>query len=461
MKNLLIVILAITTVVTGYIVAASKLRLGIEGVEGKTEKIIRGDLTLPINATGEVRAGLRVEIKPEASGEVIEIARQAGDRVKVGDLMIRLQPDDEQRSVDRAKQERQVAEARMLSAQVALDQAKGADVLAAQARVDQMIPSVEIALYRLKKIEKMDAALTNEEEILQRRTTYTSQLAQLEEAQAALARAKLAIPRMEQDLRSMEANFESAKATLGDAEKRLAKTTIVSPIEGVIADIKTQKGEVVQGGKTTLTGGTVMAIILDLEKITVRAEVDESDIGRVLSIAPAWAVPGHEGDVKTPRDFIAASGDMENLPRISVESFRDEKFSGVIERVYPEPKSISGVVTYLVDVVVVSNNRSLLLPGMRAEVSFTSKHVGNVLLCPNEAIHEGPRGGYGVYVPKAGASATERETEFVPCMFGLDNGNYSEVREGLAEGARVYTKLPSKNEAKDKEKTKKGQRKEG
>jgi len=454
MKNLLIFILACTTIVAGYIVAASKLRLGIENVEGKTEKVIRGDLTLPINATGEVRAGLRVEIKPEASGEVVEIARNAGDRVKAGDLLIRLQPDDEKRSVDRAKQELQVAEARMVSDQLALDQAKGADLAAAQSRVDQLAPTVEMFLYRKEKLEKMSPTLTNEEELLERRTAYATQVAQLAEAKAALERAKLAIPRAEQELRSAEANLEAAKANLGDAEKRLVKTTIVSPVSGVLADVKVQRGEVVQGGKTTFTGGTVLAVILDLEKVVVRAEVDESDIGRVLAIAPPWATPGHEADAHVPDDLAAAAKTMQSLPDISVESFREESFTGVVERVYPEPKSLSGVVTYLVDVVVVSDNKSRLLPGMRADVSFTSEHVTNVLLCPNEAIREGPRGKLGVYIPKPGAAHEERATEFITCTFGLDNGNYSEVREGLTEGALVYTRLPNKTD-KDKEKTKK------
>jgi multidrug efflux pump subunit AcrA (membrane-fusion protein) len=117
---------------------------------------------------------------------------------------------------------------------------------------------------------------------------------------------------------------------------------------------------------------------------------------------------------------------------------------------------LSGVVTYLVDVVVTSENRTQLLSGMRAEVRFTSEHVENALLCPNDAIREGANGRIGVYVPKPGSPPTEHETEFIPCKFGLDNGNYSEVREGLKEGTVVYTKLPAKREEKDKDK---GQRK--
>ncbi len=448
MKNAIIAILVLVLLVVSYY-AATTLRLPMENIEGKTEVLVRGDLTLPINATGEVRPSLRVEVKSEASGEVAEIGKRAGERVRAGDLLIRLQPDDEERNVNRARQELQIAKARLDTARIALEQARGADLASAQAQVDQLAPAVDYAKYRKEKIEGLDPTQTNEEEVLQRGTEYQRQVAQLDAAKANLERAKLAVPRAEHAVTEAEAAHEAAKNTLADAEKRLAKTDIVSPIDGVVADIRTQIGEVIQGGKTTLMGGTVLAVVLDVDRLLVRAEVDESDIGRVLAISPEWARPGREGSVRMPEPLAAAAAAVEYPPRITVESFRDEEFVGVVERIYPEPKTLSGVVTYMVDVVVSSDNRDLLLSGMRGDVRFTSEHVSDVVLCPNEAIREGITGELGVYVPKPGGDPTERETEFVPCKFGLDNGNYSEVREGLTEGMRVYTKLPTKPERKE------------
>ncbi len=446
MKNILIAFFVLTTVVVGYVAATAKLRMPIEGLEGKTEKVIRGDLTLPINATGEVRPARRVEIKSEASGEVIEILKHAGDRVETGDLLVRLQPDDEQRNVNRARLELDVAQARLEEAKLALLQAETSDLNSAQASVDQLEPSVRYHKFRMEKLKNLPAHQRNEEEMIQRETTYQSQLAQLESARAALERAKLAIPRAKQSVIQAEATFETAKNNLADAEKRLAETDVTSPIDGIIGDIRTQIGEVIQGGKTTFTGGTVLAVLLDVDRLIVRSEVDESDVGRVLAIAPEWATPGHEGTVVMPEDLQEAAAAREHSPVITVESFRDEEFQGVVERIYPEPKTLSGVVTYLVDVVITSENRSRLLPGMRADVRFTSEHVSNVVLCPNEAIREGSSGQLGVYIPKKGGSPGEHPTEFVACKFGLDNGNYSEAREGLTEGMTVYTKLPVKRD---------------
>ncbi len=445
MKNTIILILFLSLVVVGYF-AATTLRLPNVGLEGKTEKLRRGDLTLPINATGEVRPALRIEIKSEASGEVIEIAKMAGDRVRAGELLIRLQKDDEQRSVDRARQDLQIAKARLDTAKIRLELARTSELQAAQAQVDQLEPLVELAKFREEKILKLDPVQTNDEEILQRRTDYDRQVAQLDAAKANLEKAKLAIPLAEFEVVSAEASHEAAKSTVADVEKRLTKTEIVSPISGVVADVRTQIGEVIQGGKTTLTGGTVLAIVLDQGRILVRAEVDEADIGRILAIAPPWAIPGHESQVQMSTDLAAAAAAVEHPPTISVESFREEEFQGVIERIYPESKTLSGVVTYLVDVVVTGPNRGKLLSGMRADVRFTSEHVENVVLCPNEAIREGPKGKLGAYVPKPDQPPGEHETSFVECRFGLDNGNYSEVREGLEEGMVVYTKLPARSD---------------
>ncbi len=449
MKNVIIAILLSTTAVVGYIAATSTLRLSLEGLTGKTADIGRGDLTLPINATGQVRPGIRVEIKAEASGEVIDIARRAGERVNAGDVLIRLQKDDEQRNVNRAKLNLKVAKARLEDAKVVLMRTQTADLQAAQSRVDQLNELVLLAKFRMDKLASLDEHQRNEEETLQRETTYRGQVAELAGAEAALERARLAIPQAQQNLIQAEAAHETAQNDLGDAEKRLSKTDVVTPIDGIVADIRTQIGAVIQGGKTTFTGGTLLAIVLDTNKLIVRAEVDEADIGRVLIIAPPWAQPGHDNTTQLPENLEQAVLSMEHLPVISVESFRDEEFEGVIERIYPESRSVSGVVTYMVDVVVTSANRSRLLPGMRADVRFTSEHVEDVLLCPNEAIREGPDGGLGVYIPKTDSPPDERQTEFLLCKFGLDNGNYSEVRAGLTEGMAVYTKLPAKNEDKD------------
>jgi multidrug efflux pump subunit AcrA (membrane-fusion protein) len=304
-------------------------------------------------------------------------------------------------------------------------------------------------VYRKHKVEELDPHQRNQDELIERDTTYRSLLAQRDAALASYAKAKLLIPRLKQTVLQMEATKRTAEANLADAKRRLGKTDIASPIDGILAVVRTHVGEIVQGGKTTFTGGSELAVILDVSKILVRAEVDESEIARVRAISPEWAQPGNEDVALTLEGLIAASREMEHLPRITVEAFRDEEFAGVIERIYPEPQVINNVTTFQIDVVVTSPNREQLLPRMRAEVEFTSEHVSDVLLCPNEAIREGPNGKLGVYVPPKQSTDPEADPVFQPCVFGLNNGMFSEVREGIAEGATVYSKLPRRFGRKD------------
>lgn len=441
MKNIVITILALTTIVVGYVAATSKLRLSLEGLEGKTEKLVRGDLTLPINATGMIRPFRRVQIKPEASGEVVDITRRPGERVAAGELLIRLQPDDEQRAVNRAELELDRSRARLEELKLIYEQTRTVDIKVAEAQLAEIEASLQLAKFRAERVVSTPDAF-HEEERLQRLSAYEGQKAKRAQLQAMLDKAELAIPRMMQTVKQAEASYKAIRQTLGDAEKRLEKTDVMSPINGIVADIRTSIGEVVQGGKTTIGGGTVIAVVIDMSQLRVQAEVDEADIGRVLAIAPDWAKPGHHSDSKMPTDLAQAAATMPNLPEITVESFPDDTFLGIIERIYPEPITINNVTTYPVDVIILGNHGDKLLPGMRADIRFTSEHVDNVVLCPNEAIREGPSGGMGVFIPDPNALAEERKTKFIPCRFGIDNGNYSEVRDGLREGMTVYTKLP-------------------
>lgn len=451
MKNAIIFFLVLATTVTGY-VALRSYRVPIGQLAGAKGKIIRGDLTIPINATGEIRPTRRIEVKAEASGEVIDILKRAGERVRAGDLIMALEPDEEQRTVNRATLDLDIADARLKTSEVTLQQARTADLIRAQSTLTQLEQSLRYQSFLLEKVTNLPEGARNAEEKLRQETSYLGQKAQVNSARADVERAKMTIIKAEQELRQARAAHETAGNNLADAQKRLTKTRIVSPIDGIIGDVRVQIGEVIQGGKTTLTGGTVLAIVLQMDRLIVKTEVDESDIGRILDIAPAWARPGNDGSVPMPTDFSAAGAKMEHQPVITVESFRDEEFAGVVERIYPEPLNINNVRTYIVDVVITSAT-DRLLPGMRADVMFTSEHVANAVLCPNEAIHEGRRGQLGVYIPTPGVAADQRETTFIPCKFGLDNGNYSEILcEELTADMTVYTKLPIKTDRKQKRK---------
>jgi multidrug efflux pump subunit AcrA (membrane-fusion protein) len=440
MKNLIIGILTLGLVVASYVLVKDNFRPLRD--KGELTRIIRGDLTLPISATGQIRPVREISIKSEASGEVVEIPFEGGTRVPEGTLLFRLDKAEEERNFERARADVNVSKARLEDAHIAKRLAEGPELSDARARVEQLQAQVDQAKFNKERTDGLEPHMKREDEIVLRDTALRSALAQLESAKAALERVELSIPRAQTMIEQAEAALEISKTVLADAERRLRKTDIVAPLDGILAAVSTQIGEVIQGGKFTNFGGTELGKFLDMSKVVVRAEVDEADIGRVLEITPEWAQPGHEISVVPPADFEAAAAAMPHLPKIRVEAFPDEQFSGIIERVFPLPRSISNVVTYQVDVVVVGGNRGKLLPGMRADVTFVSEHIEDVVLCPNEAIREGPSGKLGVMVPPTNPGDPEAVPVFVACEVGISNGSFSVIRSGVKEDDEVYIKLP-------------------
>ena len=66
-------------------------------------KIERGNLDVPISATGSVEPASQTQIKCKSSGTVLEVRFEPGDMVRKGELMIRLDPVDENRNVESSK----------------------------------------------------------------------------------------------------------------------------------------------------------------------------------------------------------------------------------------------------------------------------------------------------------------------------------------------------------------------
>ncbi len=132
--------------------------------------------------------------------------------------------------------------------------------------------------------------------------------------------------------------------------------------------------------------------------------------------------------------------------RITVEAFKDEVFSGEIERILPEPTGVGAVVTYDVRIKITSENRRELrgVLGLQAEVEFTAQSFKDTLLVPYDAVKRDHNGLYGAYVAVKSESGPGYTPVFRSCRFGIDDGIRVQVLEGLDEGEKVYVRLPQK-----------------
>lgn len=226
--------LTIAVLLSGAIIGSLTLRNKDTRIEVTLQTVERGDITSVVTATGTIQPEVEVAITSEVPGEIIELPVKDGDRVKKGDLLVRVNPDTLEAQVK--QQEAGLASTRSSAAQ------RRAEML--QAKLD---------LARLKDL--FDKGFTTQDELDQSRT-------RLEVATAALEAANFQIERQEMQLK--------------EANDQLAKASLFAPIDGTVVSLASELGDRVVG--TGQFAGTEIMRVADLGNMEVNVDVSEADI---------------------------------------------------------------------------------------------------------------------------------------------------------------------------------------
>jgi len=208
-------------------------------IQFKTQPVKRGNITVTVTATGNLAPTNQVEVGSELSGIVREVTVDYNDRVKVGEVLARL---------DTTKLKAQV-----LQAKAALTSAR-ANLLQTKATTRE----TRLELQRLREAQS-------------RSNQQAVSVHDLDAAQAALERAVA-----NQD--SAEAAISQAKATLEINQTDLGKLKIVSPINGVVLARSVDPGQTVAA---SLQAPVLFTLAEDLTKMELHVDVDEADVGQV------------------------------------------------------------------------------------------------------------------------------------------------------------------------------------
>lgn len=454
-------------------------------LDGESEKISRGDLVVPVNSSGTVEPDRLVEIKPKASGEVKKLLVVEGQMVREGDLLVELDPVDETRNVERFKAAMERAEANLekaINAQTEQGKTLPLNTSVNEARVRDAAASLLQAETDYKKTKGLfdrKEPVASEQEYIIRKAQYERAQALHDQAKCEHERAKVleqtVLKSAAEDVRLARAARDEAYKQLEEGLERLKETKVTAPIAGMVYSVRVRPGEVIQSGKTSLTGGTALLYIADVGKMVVMAQVDEADIGAVRRVAPAHAQPGNTRPMTTDELFSRAglmdtsggapaaipapahdepesgSATTRETPaelrplvggrvRVTVDAYRSEVYEGVIERILPEPRSLNNVVTFNVRIVLVGEKLQKLL-GLQSEVEFTADKVENVLRVKNEAIVSEGRESF-VYVPHKRPGSSRLTDRKVPVKIGMTDGIYTEIRSGLEGVDEVWVKRP-------------------
>lgn len=203
------------------------------------------------------------------------------------------------------------------------------------------------------------------------------------------------------DVAVLEAEIERIRARLAEAEIELGYTRIVAPVSGTIASVSTYEGETVAASFAAPTFVT----IVDLNRLEVRAYVDETDIGRVAPGRPAT---------------------------FRVDAYPGRDIEGVVAAIYPKAELVNNVVNYVAIIAIVDDDPPLLRPEMTARVSLVLDRRESALTVPRSALlREGEKN--AVVVRAAGG------WRVVPVETGLFTTRRIEITGGLGAGTEVLT----------------------
>ena len=202
-----------------------------------TEKAARRTIVETVSATGKIQPETEVKISPEVAGEIIELPVEDGKEVKKGDMLVKIRPD---------------------SYKALLEQQQAA-ISTAKAVSDQQKAAVEKAEVDLKQAKDLfEKKLISQTEMTTAQTTYDAAKAMYE---------------------SGLHGIEGAQASSSQARDQLSKTTIYSPLDGVVTVLNSKLGERVVA--TNQFAGTEVMRVADLTHMQAVVDVNENDVVHV------------------------------------------------------------------------------------------------------------------------------------------------------------------------------------
>jgi HlyD family secretion protein len=354
-------------------------RRGPKPTEVQTAKVGREDLQAKVSANGRIQAQKKVDISATIPGQITHLAVEEGDRVKRGQFLLQID----------AVNPRAAARSNEFSMQALHEELASSRSTLAQARTD---------LRRTE--ENFKAGIV---------------------PAADLDRARTVVRTSEATVQMAERRVAQAGATLEGARDTLAKTTIRSPMNGIVTARRVEEGEVAVIGIQN-SPGTVLLTISDMSVVEAELEVDETSVPTIKL--------GQEA-------------------RVRLDAYPNQTFHGVVTEVGSSPlmAAANQAIKFKVKVRL-DDPPSDIKPGLSARADILTGFRDNALVVPLQALvvrdaerkpgqpapaSEARREQEGVYLMEGG------KVRFQPLETGLIGDLAIEVVKGLKGGETVVT----------------------
>jgi HlyD family secretion protein len=388
--------------------------------------VVRQDLTQYVASTGEIKPKKSVNISSNAMGRIVKMPVKEGDHVSEGDLLISLESIQTAADVE-------AAQAMLGAAQTELDamesQIKSNEAAVASAKAD--IARSEADLNRAKiNLDRSNAMMKDgliaREQFDHTKADYDVAVAQVRAVKARLDQAEAQAAQTLKQREGTSLRLAQQRTGLIRAQDQLSKTTITSPLKGIITYLPVNEGEIAIIGVQNQPGTTLMTIA-DMSVITAEVKVDETDIVNVHI--------GQEAEIK-----VDALGDRKLKGHVSDVGNSAVNRSGNTGNTgnTQEAKDFKVVIT-------LDDPPEQLRPGLSCTASIITARTAQVLTIPLQALtirsFDDPADPLkkkkiekeGVYVIKDGTVL------FRPVKTGITGTTDVEILEGLSEKEKIVT----------------------
>lgn len=223
-------------------------------VQYKTAPVTRGDLTVIVTATGTVQPLNQVDVGTEISGTIKAVEVDYNDRVKVGQVLARIDTEKLQAQALQSRASLESSQARLSEAQAT-------------------VAEVRDNLARFKRVREMSGGKVPSQR-------------EYDAAEALLKRAV-------SNEATLTAQISEAKWKLSIDQTNLSKAVIRSPVNGVVLKRQVEPGQTVAASLQT---PVLFTIAENLAQMEVQVDVDEADVAQVqVGQQASFTVDGYPG----------------------------------------------------------------------------------------------------------------------------------------------------------------------
>jgi len=375
-------------VVLVIIVSVAMKGNGNDGVHVQTEKVKKDRIVQTVTATGRIQPKTQVKISADVAAKIIGLHIKEGEWVEKGKLLVEL---------DRERFE--------------------ASVESAEANMRAVEANANLVRENMVKVEK-DHARTNE--------LFNKNL----ESQASLDQAYAAFMVEKARYQSTLEQVDQAKASLKQAMDDLSKTTIYAPMEGTISKLNKEVGEIALGSQFQ---EDVIMIVSNLAGTEALVDVDENDIVTVQMMDKAQI----EVDALPDLVFDGSVSEIANSAKITASGTADQKteFEVKISINIPGTQLRPGM-TASADVVTEVHEDVLVVPIQSVSVRTPDQLGGNSETDSTDTkSYEPDKDGYVQVV----FVIEDDKTTAKQVQTGIQSETHIEILDGISEEELIVT----------------------